>query len=162
MVGKILTLGVYFSPAKKCSSNKNRRCKMIKKTKHGRISRGSEHGESPCKDCGESALGEEVVLVFYPKEVHVDRHHIKCFLEENPRYKVRYEIVMATIAMNGISEPSFQGSCNLCGLPTKGENVIVCAIIGKMTTRRKLFSHLSCFMSEDKVRSAPDVHISTR
>jgi len=133
---------------------------MIKRTKHGRIALGSTHSELPCEDCNESTLEEEAILVFYPKAVHATRRHTKCFLEENPRHKIRYEIVMATLAINGISEPSFQESCNLCGFSTRGEDVLVCFTQGDVRSR-KFYGHLACFMGIDRVRSVPDVHIST-
>lgn len=145
---------------KKGSFDKKRRCIMIKRTKHGRVSRGSEHGELPCKECLESTTGKEVVLVFYPKDIHAERHHTKCFLDENPHFKARYDIVMATMAITGVSEPSFQRSCNLCGFSTKGEDIIVfAASISGEVYKRKLFAHLSCFMGTNVVRHAPDVRI---
>lgn len=131
---------------------------MIKRTKHGKISRGSEHGESPCKDCSESTIGEEVILIFYQDIIHVDRHHTRCFLNEDPHYKVCYEIVMATMAMNGVPRLSYQGDCDLCGMPTRREDIITCSISGDINSR-KFFAHLSCFMGTSIVRHAPNVHI---
>lgn len=149
-----------FRQLKKGSFNKKRRDTMIKRTKRGRVSRGSKHDELLCKECLESTAGQEVVLVFFPKDIHAERHHAKCFLEENPHHKTRYDIVMAIMDMNGVPTMSYQGDCNLCGLPTWREDIIVFATsISGEVYKRKLFAHLSCFMGTSVVRNTPDVHI---
>ncbi|TSC54677.1 MAG: hypothetical protein LiPW30_143 [Parcubacteria group bacterium LiPW_30] len=135
---------------------------MVKKTKHGRVSNGSGWGRSSCDECDESTNGKEVILIYYPLEDHVERYDVTCFLKKNPRHRVRYEIVMAIMAVNGVPE-AFQGNgCNLCEQSTEGEDVLVSYVQKKGASPRKFFGHLSCFMGEDEVRSAPDVHISTR
>lgn len=135
---------------------------MIKKTKHGRVSNGSGWGRSCCDKCENNTNGKEVILIYHPNEGHVERYDVVCFLENSSHIRDRYEIVMATMAINGVPKP-FQGNgCNLCGHLTIGVDVIVSYVQGKGDNSRKFFCCLSCFMGEDEVRSTPNVHISTR
>ncbi len=136
---------------------------MAKRTKGGRVSNGSGWGRSSCDECDESTNGKEVILIYHPGEDHVDRRDVACFLKQDERYRVRYEIVMAIMAINGVPK-AFQGNgCNLCGHLTGKEKVLVSYIQKNGGGGiRKFFGHLSCFMGEDEVRTAPDVHISTR
>ncbi len=98
---------------------------MVKKTKHGRVSNGSGWGRSSCDECDESTNGKEVILIYYPLEDHVERYDVTCFLKKNPRHRVRYEIVMAIMAVNGVPEAFRGNGCNLCEQSTEGEDVLV-------------------------------------
>lgn len=133
---------------------------MIKRTKTGRISRGSGWGRDTCDDgCDASTNGREVILIYRPQEEHVERYLTGCFLKMDLRYRARYEIALAAVTALDVQDATEGTGCNICGFQPRGRDVIVCYVQGQ--AGRRFFMHFACFLGEDIVRSVPDVHIGT-